>query len=84
MEDQVGLEETITKYEERDFWTLVDKNAFPAETDNYVPKIITAAIVGKYADKYGFSLDNKMKPLDYDTVEIGPNYSIASLGQLQI
>ena len=71
----------ITKYEERDFWTLVDKNAFPAETDNYVPKIIAAAIVGKYADKYGFSLDNKMKPLDYDTVEVGPNYSIASLAK---
>lgn len=71
----------ITKYEERDFWTLVDKNAFPAETDNYVPKIIAAAIVGKYADKYGFSLDNKMKPLDYDTVEVGPNYSISSLAK---
>ena len=71
----------ITKYDERDFWTLVDKNAFPAETDNYVPKIIAAAIVGKYADKYGFSLDNKMKPLDYDTVEVGPNYSIASLAK---
>ena len=71
----------ITKYEDRNFWTLVEKNAFPAETDNYVPKIIAAAIVGKYATKYGFDTKNIMEPLQYDTVEIGPNYSISSLAK---
>ena len=71
----------ITKYDDRNFWTLVDKNAFPAETDNYVPKIIAAAIVGKYATKYGFDTKNIMEPLQYDTVEIGPNYSIAALAK---
>ena len=65
----------IKKYDDGITSTLVEKNAFPVETDNYVPKIIAAAVVGKYFSQYVFI--NLMKPLEYDTVEIGPDYSIA-------
>ena len=49
---------------------MVEKNAFPAETDNYVPKLIAAAIVGQYAERYGFVDIEPLPPFEYDTVEV--------------
>ncbi|MSQ00605.1 MAG: LysM peptidoglycan-binding domain-containing protein [Myxococcales bacterium] len=37
-----------------DFWTLVSRGALHSETQNYVPKLIAAAIIGKHPDRYGF------------------------------
>ncbi|MBM76425.1 MAG: hypothetical protein CMK59_13550 [Proteobacteria bacterium] len=71
----------ISAHKINDFWDLVAVNAFPAETDNYVPKIIAAAIVGKYAERYGFSDIKLLKPLVYQETTLGPNYSIASLAK---
>ena len=61
--------------------TLVDKNAFPTETDNYVPKIIAAAIIGKYRDRYGFTNTKYLDPIQYETVKVDANISIEVLAK---
>jgi len=71
----------ITKYGTRDFWELEGHNAFPAETDNYVPKIIAAAILGKYRERYGFTNIKYQQPLDYDTVSVEGNIGIDVLAK---
>jgi membrane-bound lytic murein transglycosylase D len=45
----------------KDFWTIAEGPYLHSETDNYVPKIIAAAIVGKYSERYGFT-DIKYQP----------------------
>ncbi len=47
-----------------DFWVL--SSALPAETRNYVPKLLAAAIIGKHPDRYGFAVEPE-PPLTYDT-----------------
>ncbi len=71
----------INAHKSHDFWELVELNAFPSETDNYVPKIIAAAIVGKYAERYNFTDIKMLEPLKYVSTTIGPSYSIASLAK---
>ena len=57
-----------------DFWELYRRNALPAETKNYVPIILAAAIMAKNPKQYG--LDNIAfdPPLLTDTVTT--NYSV--------
>jgi membrane-bound lytic murein transglycosylase D len=71
----------IKKYGTRDFWELEAHNAFPAETDNYVPKIVAAAIIGKYRDRYGFTDIQYQEPLDYKTVTIDGNVGVDVLAR---
>lgn len=54
----------------KDFWKLVEKNAFASETDNYVPKIMAAAIIGKHPERYGFTGIDYQPALDRDTIRI--------------
>lgn len=64
-----------------DFWTLVEKDAFPAETDNYVPKLIAAAIIGHHPERYGFTDIEYQDRLQYDTVEVGPSFGVDVLAR---
>jgi membrane-bound lytic murein transglycosylase D len=65
----------------KDFYTLVAKNAFPAETDNYVPKLVAAAIIGHYPERYGFTDIDFQERLEYDSVEVGPSVGIDVLAK---
>ncbi len=47
----------IRRYETRNFWELCQGDYLKPETKDYVPKIIAAAILGKYADRYGLNAD---------------------------
>ena len=71
----------IKKYKTRDFWTLAKKGAFPSETDNYVPKIMAAAIIGKDPEKYGFTLPEPKEYPKYETVEISGAISVEILAK---
>lgn len=56
-----------------DFWELSRQNAIPAETRNYVPKLLAALIIAKQPEKYGFEDIRFMEPLAFETVELtGP------------
>lgn len=71
----------VEKHETKDFWTLVEKNSFPSETDNYVPKIVAAAIIGKYKERYGFTDINYQDPIEYELVTVDKNIGIDVLAK---
>lgn len=48
------VQRATQRYGTTDFWTLTTKDALHPETENYVPKLIAAAIIGKHPDRYGF------------------------------
>ena len=54
----------------KDFWELEAKNAFADETDNYVPKIMAAAIIGHNPELYGFTDIDFQPRLARDTVQL--------------
>jgi len=71
----------IRQHGTKDFWTLVDKNAFPRETDNYVPKLIAAAIIGKHPERYGFTNITYQDPIAVERVEVGPSIGLDVLAK---
>ena len=50
-----------------DFNQLVEREALPRETENFVPKFMACVIIGESYHDYGFSL-NFEEPLNYDEV----------------
>ena len=71
----------IKKHESKDFWLLEEKNSFPSETDNYVPKIVAAAIIGKYRERYGFTDIKYQEPLEYEYTTVDKNIGIDVLAK---
>ncbi len=51
-----------------DFWELYRRNAMPAETRAYVPKILAAVIMAKNPERYGLDKLVPSPPVIYDTV----------------
>ncbi len=64
-----------------DFWTLANGDHLPSETDNYVPKIMAAAIVGRYRDRYGFDRLKPQPELRYDVVKVPYSVSLAAIAR---
>ncbi|MCP4871027.1 MAG: LysM peptidoglycan-binding domain-containing protein [Proteobacteria bacterium] len=70
------ISRAIDMYGTEDFWEMSasGRNYLKPETKNYVPKIMAAAILAKYADRYG--LTEEIKPDDvldawaFDTVSV--------------
>jgi len=50
-----------------DFNQLVEREALPRETENFVPKFMACVIIGENYEDFGFSL-NFEEPLSYDEV----------------
>lgn len=75
------VDRAIRNHGTKDFYALVEKNAFPRETDNYVPKLVAAAIIGKHPERYGFTGISYQDRLSYDTVQVGPNIGIDVLAR---
>ena len=53
-----------------DFWTLVERGALHSETQNYVPKLIAAAIIGKHPERYGFVGIEYQDAFAFDTTKV--------------
>ncbi len=73
----------VRESQSRDFWELIRKKEnFRAETRNYVPKIIAAALIAKNREKYGFT-DIEFEPLlQWETVEAPPGVDLRTVSQL--
>lgn len=71
----------IKQHNTRDFWSLSQKGAFPSETDNYVPKIMAAAIIGKDPQKYGFTLPEPQEYTTYEEANIEGGISVEVLAE---
>jgi len=63
-----GLRRQIQRYGTKDYWTLIKLKALPAETQEYVPKILAAMLISKAPNLYGFRDIEKMDPLEYEVV----------------
>lgn len=74
------VKRVVAKYRTRDFWELIKtRRALPAETRNYVPKFIAAAMIAKDPAKYGFTDIQYLDPLSYDTVALQSPISLQKL-----
>lgn len=74
-----GLRRQIKKYGTKDYWTLIQLNALPAETQEYVPKILAAMLIAKAPNLYGFRELEKMDPLEYEIVLVPGGVDLGSL-----
>ncbi len=74
-----GLRRQIQKYRTNDFWQLAALGALPAETKDYVPKIIAAMMVSKSPSLYGFRGYTKYDPLEYEVVSVPGGTNLSTL-----
>lgn len=61
------------------FWKI--EGALPAETRNYVPRILAAAIVSKYAERFGFGDVDPLPPDTFDVVKVPDATELAVIAQ---
>ncbi|MBI4366349.1 MAG: LysM peptidoglycan-binding domain-containing protein [Deltaproteobacteria bacterium] len=66
------VREAISRYGTKDFWELSapGTNVFRAETREYVPKFIAAAIIAKSPQQYGFHRVNYQTPWQYEVAMV--------------
>lgn len=71
----------IRKAQSKDFWVLAKRKLLPAETRNYVPKFIAAALIAKNPQAYGFD-DLEYSPvLTYEELTLERSISLHKLAQ---
>ncbi len=74
------IKRAVRRHYTKDFWTLIKKRrTFPAETKNYVPKFIAAAMIAKDPARFGFEKLEYQDPLSYDTVALVSPISLTKL-----
>ncbi len=54
----------------RDWWVVAERGGLHPETQNYVPKLMAAAIIGKHPERYGFTDITYQEPFTYDAVTV--------------
>lgn len=62
------------------FFALAEKDYLRAETKDYVPKLIAAALVAKEPARYGLKVEY-LPPLEYDTVRVGAATPLAAVAK---
>lgn len=67
---------------EQRFFALAEQSYLRAETRNYVPQLIAAALIGKEPARYGLSVADSVAPFAYDSVEVPALTSIGLAAQL--
>lgn len=80
---EYGIIRRIMKHGTRDFYELSKRKLLPAETINYVPKVLAAMHVVKNAEKYGFIIPKKSKKF-FDHTElkaVKKNVSLATIAK---
>lgn len=65
-----------------DFWELYQRNVLPAETKNYVPIIVAAAIMAKNPSQYGLADIPIDPPLISDTVTTNSSIGLKLISDL--
>lgn len=65
----------------KDFWVLENGPYLHTETDNYVPKIMAAAIIGHHPDWYGFTNIHYQDALVYDIAKVPGNVDLGVLAK---
>lgn len=69
------------RYGSTDFWKIAEGSYLHTETENYVPKLIAAAIIGKHPERYGFVGLDYLPAWTFDTVEVPGSTSVDVLAK---
>lgn len=64
------ISRAMRRYRTEDFWELSKHRHLAAETRNYVPKLIAAAMIAKDPARYGFEDIDTHQPLQYEKVTV--------------
>lgn len=72
---------SIEKAGTKDFWTIARGEYLHPETENYVPKIMAAAIIGKHPERYGFTGIEFQDPLVYEVAKVEGSVELAVLAK---
>lgn len=62
------------------FFALAEESYLRAETKNYVPQLIAAALLGKAPGRYGITLDS-VAPFAYDSVTVPPSTPLSAVAR---
>ncbi len=62
------------------FFVLAEKDYLRAETKEYVPQLIAAALIAKEPKRYGLD-PVYLPPLEYDSVRVGPATPLAAIAK---
>ncbi|MEP6691068.1 MAG: transglycosylase SLT domain-containing protein [Gemmatimonadaceae bacterium] len=62
------------------FFIMAEKDYLRAETKEYVPKLIAAALVAKEPGRYGLT-PNYAAPFQFDTARVAPNTPLAAIAK---
>lgn len=69
------------RYGTTDFWTITQGDYLHTETENYVPKLIAAAILGHHPERYGFVGIRYQPEFVFDTVEVPASVGVDVLAR---
>lgn len=69
------------RYGTTDFWKIVQADTLHSETENYVPKLIAAAIIGKHPERYGFVGIEYQTAWSFDRVQVPASTSVEALAK---
>ena len=64
-----------------DFWKIVAGDYLHTETENYVPKLIAAAILGHHPERYGFVGIEYQKEFVFDAVDVPASVGVDVLAR---
>ena len=68
----------VARYNTNDLWQLIEyENALPWGTMHYVPKAVSAAIVGRNRALFGFDDIGEAPPMEWDTATVPKSVSLA-------
>jgi membrane-bound lytic murein transglycosylase D len=71
----------MRRYRTEDFWELSKHRHLAAETRNYVPKLIAAAIIAKDPAKYGFEDIEFQDPMQFDKIIVKRPVNLRKLAE---
>lgn len=76
---QGTIRKGMQKHKVDNFWDLAAKNHLRLETIRYVPKLLATIIIARNPEKFGFSDIQFEKPLQYDTLTVGPSLGLQAI-----
>lgn len=75
------IRRAVQKAGTKDFWVIARGPYLHPETDNYVPKIMAAAIIGKHPERYGFTDVKFQSELVYEKAKVEGSVSLDVLAR---
>lgn len=75
------VEGVMNRHDIQDFWVMAQKRLLPAETCNYVPQIVAAALIAKDPEKYGMAPVRYQAPRAGDRVKVPGGVNLAAFAE---